>query len=77
MTSQVNSISDFTDNTRSASMTLKAIRFGRSVLILCLVFLIITLPLDLYSIDSMVGLENKLTTSYVFVSVWINDLFIG
>ena len=71
MTSQVTSISDFTDNTRSASVTLKAICSVRNVLIICLAFLSITLRFDIYSIDYMVEQENKFPTSYVFVSFWI------
>ena len=71
ITSQVNSISGFTDNTHSATVTLKAIRSGKSVLIICLAFLIITFPLDFYSIVYMVGLENRLPLSFSFVANWI------
>ena len=48
MTSQVNSISGYSGNTHS--LTLKAIRSGRNVLLICLAFFIITLPLCYYYI---------------------------
>ena len=69
MMSQVNSISGYSENTHS--LTLKVIRSGRNVLLICLAFLIITLPLCFYFIALIFDFEKKLPSSYAFISIWI------
>ena len=68
MTSQVNSISGYSGNTHS--LNLKAIRSGRNVLLICLAFVIITLPLCFYFTALTLDFEKKLPSSYAFISIW-------
>ena len=69
MTSQVNSISGSSGNT--SSLTLKAIRSGRNMLLICLTFLILTLPLGFYLMAFILEFEDKLPSSFSFVANWI------
>ena len=69
MTSQVNSISGYSGDTHS--LTLKAIRSGRNVLLICLAFLIITLPFCFYFTAVVLDFEKKLPSWYAFISIWI------
>ena len=69
ITSQVNPIRGSSGNT--SSLTLKAIRSGRNVLLICLAFLILTLPLGFYFIALTLEFEDKLPSSFPFVAIWI------
>ena len=65
MSLQVNLISGYNGNTHS--LTLKAIRSGRNVLLICLAFLIITLPICFYFTALILDFETN-----VFVCIYIN-----
>ena len=66
MTSQVNSISGSSGNT--SYLTLKALRSGRDVVLICLAFLILTLPLGFYLIALILEFQDKLPSSFPFVA---------
>ena len=66
MTSQINSISGSSGNT--SSLTLKTIRSGRNILLICLAFVILTLPLGFYIIALIVEFQDKLPSSFPFVA---------
>ena len=69
MTSQINSISGSSGNT--SSLTLKTIRSGKNVLLLCLAFLILTLPVMFNLIALILEFQDKLPSSFPFVANWI------
>ena len=69
MTSQVNSINGSNGNT--SSFTLKALRYGKNVFLICLAFLILTLPLGFYLIALILEFQDKLPSSFPFVTNWI------
>ena len=66
MTSQVNSISGSSGNT--SSLTLKTIRSGRNILLICFAFIILTLPLGFYLIVLTLEFEDKLPSSFPFLA---------
>ena len=69
ITAQVNSISGAIENT--SSLTLKSIRSGRNVLLICFAFLILTFPFIVCAVAEMLGWEDELPSWYKFLAVWI------
>ena len=69
ITAYVNSVSGAIENT--SSLTLKSIRSGRNVLLICFAFLILTFPLIVCAVAEMLGWEDELPSSYKFLAVWI------
>ena len=69
MTSQINSISGLSGNTYS--LTLKTIRSGKNILLICLAFLILTLPIGFYLIALILEFQDKLPSSFPFLANWI------
>ena len=55
----------------SPSLTMRSIRSGKNVLLMCLALVVLTIPLTTYIIATSVRMEHKLPSWYVFVTVWI------
>ena len=53
------------------SLTFKSIRSGRNVLIMCLAFLILTLPFAIFCFMLAFHVDNYLPPAYKFVATWI------
>ena len=66
---QVNSMSGPVGNT--PSLTLKSIRSGINVLLICLAFVILTFPLVVYTVVAALTWNRHLPSSYRFFAVWI------
>ena len=72
ITAQVNSIGGENGNTTTTpSLMLKSIISGRNVLIICLTFLIQTMPFSVYIVVDALGLAHHLPASYKFAATWI------
>ena len=72
ITAQVNSIGGQSGAlANTPSLTLKSIRSGRNVLIICLAFLILTIPFAVYFLMYTFELDTHLPSSYTFVATWI------
>ena len=72
ITAQVNSIGGENGNLATTpSLTLKSIRSGRNVLILCLALVILTIPFAVYAVMAMFELDYMLPSKYKFVVSWI------
>ena len=72
ITAQVNSIVGENGAVATIpSLTFKTIRSGRNVLVVCLTFLILTIPAVLYAVMNTFELDNYLPSSYKFVATWI------
>ena len=69
---QINSIGGNNDFVGSIpSLTSKSIRSGRNGLIICLAYLVITIPTAVYITAVITGNENDVPSSFQFVAVWI------
>jgi len=72
ITAQMNSIGGENGNLATTpSLTLKSIRSGRNVLLICLGFLILTIPFAVYACMATFDLDYMLPSSYKFVATWI------
>ena len=80
---QINSIGGNNDFVGSIpSLTSDSIRSGRNVLIICLAYLVLTIPTAVYITAVITGKKNDVPSSFQFVAVWtlfcntfINSLF--
>ena len=54
----------------SSSLTLRAMRSGKNILLLCLALLILSVPLIIYVIAVMIGRERDLPSSFQFIATW-------
>ena len=71
-TAQVSSIGGQSDTLAPiTSSTFKSIRSGRNVLIMCLAFLILTIPFAIFCFMLAFHVDNYLPSSYKFISTWI------
>ena len=52
------------------SLTSKSIRSGRNVLIICLAYLVLTIPAAVYVVAIIMGKEYDAQSSFKFVGVW-------
>ena len=69
---QTNSIGghiDFVGNI--PSLTSKSIRSGRNILIICLAYVVLTIPVAIYLTAASVGEADDVPPSFQFVAVWI------
>ena len=72
ITAQVNSIGgQFGVVGNSASLTLQSIRSGRNVLLVCLGFVMLTVPIVVLLIMRFTGVISNLPLSYIFAAVWL------
>ena len=72
ITAQVNSIGGENSNfATTPSLTLKSIRSGRNVLIICLAFVILTMPFAAYVVMDAISLTTPLPLSFAFISTWV------
>ena len=72
ITSQVNSISGESGAIEnSSSVTLKSIRSGRNVLLMCLSYVILTIPLGVFVIAGVIVGKHNLPSSFQFIGVWV------
>ncbi|KAK2183242.1 hypothetical protein NP493_319g05021 [Ridgeia piscesae] len=53
------------------TLTFKSIRSGRNVLIICLVYVLLTIPAAVYTIAVITHMENRLPANVQFFSIWI------
>ena len=68
---QTNSIGghiDFIGNI--PSLTSKSIRSGRNILIICLAYLVLTIPVAIYLTAIVVGVADDVPPSFQFVAIW-------
>ena len=73
ITSQDNSIGgEIGASGNIASLTLKSIRSGRNVLIMCSVYVILPIPVCVVVIADSIGKLNRLPQWYQFIAVWIS-----
>ena len=69
---QNNSIGGHADFvTNIPSLTTKAIRSGRNVLIICLAYLVLTIPAAVYVVAIIMGKEHEVPSLFKFAAVWI------
>ena len=72
ITTQVNSIGGEVGAVATTpNLTLKSIRSGRNVLLICLAYVILTIPITVSIIASVLGKSNNLPALYTFICVWI------
>ena len=67
---QTNSIAGYISVENIPSLTLKSIRSGRNVLIICLAYVLLTIPITAEVMFVIVGMENKLSSFVNFAAVW-------
>ena len=53
------------------SVTMKSLRSGRNVLLMCLAYVVLTIPIVVDVLVSVAGREDYLSSSYRFAAVWI------
>ena len=53
------------------TLTFKSIRSGRNVSIICLVYILLTIPAAVYTIAVITHMENRLPTNLQFCSIWV------
>ena len=72
ITAQVNSIGGENGSQATVpSLTFKAIRSGRNVLIVCLAFILLTIPFCVFAALSPFGLTKHWSSLYKFAAAWI------
>ena len=72
ITAQVNSIGGENGNTTTTpTLMLKSIISGRNVLMICLTFLIQTMPFTVYIVVDALELADHLPASYKFAATWV------
>ena len=76
------SIAGHNDLGNTPTLTFKSMRSGRNVLIICLVYIIMTIPVAVYVVAIVMGKEHDMPPSFKFVAVWtvfcnsfVNGLF--
>ena len=57
--------------TINPSLTLKSVRSGRNLLIVCLALVLLTIPCIIYIIVFLLRLRDAMPTWYMFVAVWM------
>ena len=67
---QTNSIAGHISVENMPSLTVKSIRSGRNVLIVCLAYVLLTIPITTDVIFVIVGMEKYLSSFVNFVAVW-------
>ena len=67
---QTNSIGGHIDLGNIPSLTSKSIRSGKNVLIICLAYIVLTIPVAVYIAALVAGKENDVPPSFQFVAVW-------
>ena len=67
---QTNSIGGHIDLGNIPSLTSKSIRSGRNILIICLAYVVLTIPVAIYLIAAVVGVADDVPPSFEFVAVW-------
>ena len=80
ITAQVVSIGGENDNVAPVeSLTMKSIRSGRNVLIVCLALVVLTIPYFVLSIASLLGASDGLPAWYHFGASWmcVSNTFIN
>ena len=73
ITSQENSIGGESGASGNiSSLTLKSIRSGRNVLIMCSVYVILPIPIGVFTIADTIGQSNRLPQWFQFIALWIS-----
>ena len=67
---QTNSIGGHIDLVNIPSLTSKSIRSGRNILIICLAYVVLTIPVAIYLIAAVVGEAHDVPPSFEFVAIW-------
>ena len=67
---QTNSIGGHVDLGNIPYLTSKSIRSGRNVLIICLAYLVLTIPVAIYLTAASVGKARDVPPSFQFAAVW-------
>ena len=71
ITAQINSIGGHIDVVGNIpSLTSKSIRSGRNVLIICLAFIILTIPEVVYATAAILGKETEFSPWFKFIAAW-------
>ena len=72
ITSQVNSLVGGRDaNENISSVTLKSLRSGRNVLLMCLSYVILTIPLFVHVVANVIGGKYRLPSPFQFIAIWV------
>ena len=72
ITAQVNSVVVEIASVRDVPwLTLKSIRSGRNLLLICLAYLFLTIPIAVEMVAVVIRKEMLLPDSYTFAAVWI------
>ena len=67
---QTNSIAGHISVENMPSLTVKSIRSGRNVLIVCLAYILLTIPISVEVMFVIVGMENYVSPFVNFAAVW-------